>query len=100
MKDPLHLKGMFPALATVVHVEEDGDNNRFYAKAELIIEEDLDRAELHLPEVVHSVHATVLMNAKTGRNTFNISGKGDFPFAVGDKITVTCFPKGDMPPLA
>jgi hypothetical protein len=44
-----------------------------------------------------SVHATVLMNAKAGRNAFDISGKGISPFKLGDTIKVICFEKGEVP---
>ena len=44
-----------------------------------------------------SVHATVLMNAKAGRNAFDISGNGTSPFEVGDTIKVICFEKGGIP---
>ncbi len=91
---------MFPAIATVLRVEKDDVNRRFYAKAELILREDIDHAELQLPDIVHSVYGMVLVNAKAGRNTFNISGKGDSRFTVGDSIIVICFSKGEMPPLS
>jgi len=39
----------------------------------------------------------VLMNAKAGRNAFDISGSGASPFAVGDTMRVICFEKGEVP---
>jgi hypothetical protein len=91
---------MFLSVATISHFERDDELKRFYAKAELTLSEDLDHAELQLPDVVHSVHTIVLMNAKAGKNTFNISGKGDSPFAVGDPVRVTCFLKAKYRPCA
>jgi hypothetical protein len=37
------------------------------------------------------------MNAKAGRNAFDISGNGTSPFKLGDTIKVTCFEKGEVP---
>ena len=39
---------MFPASSIVKHVQNDDENNRFYAQAEVKLAEDLDHAELQL----------------------------------------------------
>jgi hypothetical protein len=88
---------MFPAVAIVNHVREDDENDRFYAQAELILAQDVSHAQLELKNVGSSVHATLLVNAKAGRNAFDISGNGTSPFKVGDTIEVTCFEKGEVP---
>jgi hypothetical protein len=88
---------MFPTVAIINHVQEDHENDRFYAQAELILVQDVSHAQLELKNVGSSVHATVLMNAKAGRNAFDISGNGASPFKVGDTIEVTCFEKGEVP---
>jgi hypothetical protein len=88
---------MFPSVAIVNHVQGNGENGRFYAQAELILTQDVSHAQLELGDVHFSVHATVLINAKPGRNAFDISGNGTSPFKVGDTIEVTCFEKGEVP---
>jgi hypothetical protein len=79
------------------HVQEDDENDRFYAQAELILTQDVSHAQLELKNVNSSVHATLLVNAKAGGNAFDISGNGTSPFKVGDTIEVTCFEKGEVP---
>lgn len=88
---------MFPSVAVVNHVHEDNENDRFYVQAELILAQDVSHAQLELKNVGSSVHATLLVNAKAGRNAFDISGNGTLPFKVGDTIEVTCFEKGEVP---
>jgi hypothetical protein len=88
---------MFPSVAIVNHVQESDENSSFYAQAELILAQDVSQAELELQDVNSSVHATVLMSAKAGRNAFDISGQGISPFKVGDTIKVICFEKGEVP---
>jgi hypothetical protein len=61
---------MFPASSIVKHVQNDDENNRFYAQAEVMLAEDLDHAELQLRDVDSSVYTAPLMNAKAGVNTF------------------------------
>jgi hypothetical protein len=63
---------MFTSVAIVTHVQKSDENNRFYAQAELILAQDVSHARLELEDVNYSVHATVLMNAKAGRNAFDI----------------------------
>jgi hypothetical protein len=88
---------MFPSVAIVSHVHEDDENDRFYAQAELVLTQDVSEAHLEPKNVGSSVQATVLMNAKVGRNAFDISGNGSSPFTLGDTIAVTCFEKGEVP---
>ena len=64
---------MFPSVAIVNHVQQNGENDKFYAQAELILAQDVSHAQLELESVNSSVHATVPMNAKAGRNAFDIS---------------------------
>jgi hypothetical protein len=70
---------MFPTVAVFNHVQDDDENDRFYAQAELILVQDASHAQLELKNVGSSVHATVLMSAKAGRNAFDISGNGTSP---------------------
>jgi hypothetical protein len=91
-----YIVSMFPSVAIVNHVQDNDENERFYAQAELILAQDVSQAQLELKDVDSSVHATVLMNAKAGRNAFDISGSGASPFAVGDRIRVICFEKGEV----
>ena len=88
---------MFPSVAIVNHVQENDENDSFYAQAELILAQDVSHAQLELKGVSSSVRATVLMNAKAGRNAFDITGNGTSPFEVGDTISVICFEKGEVP---
>jgi hypothetical protein len=88
---------MFPTIATVKHVLKNIENNRFYAKAEVTLKEDVDQAELQLKDVDESIHATVLMNEGAGVHLFHIEGDGEPPFKVGDTIRVICFRNGEMP---
>jgi hypothetical protein len=48
---------MFPASSIVKQVQNDDENNRFYAQAEVMLAEDLDHAELQLRELDSSVYA-------------------------------------------
>ncbi len=88
---------MFTSVAIVTHVQKSDENNRFYGQAELMLTQDVSHAQLELEDVNASVHATVLVNAKAGRNAFDITGAGHSPFEVGDTIKVTCFEKGEVP---
>jgi hypothetical protein len=74
---------MFPASSIVKQVQNDDENNRFYAQAEVVLAEDLDHAELQLRDIDSSVYAAPLINAKAGVNTFYISGSGNSPFKIG-----------------
>ena len=86
---------MFPASSIVKQVQNDDENNRFYAQAEVMLAEDLDHAELQLRDLDSSVHAAPLIHAKAGVNTFYISGSGNSPFKIGGTIPVICFPRGE-----
>jgi hypothetical protein len=88
---------MFSTVAIVNHIQEDDENDRFYAQAELLLTQNVSQAHIALKNVSSSVQATVLMNAKAGRNAFDISGNGISPFKLGDTIKVTCFEKGEVP---
>jgi hypothetical protein len=90
---------MFTSVAVVTHVQKSDENNRFYAQAELILAQDVSHARLELEDVNYSVHATVLMDAKAGRNAFDIRGDGASPFEVGDTIKVICFDEAKFPRL-
>lgn len=83
---------MFRAVAVITQVQEHHDYNKFYVQASVPLPEDIDYAELQLKDVDLSVHAAPLMNAKSGPNTFYISGSGYSPFKVGDTIPAVCFP--------
>jgi hypothetical protein len=92
-----YIVSMFSTVAIVNHIQEDDENDRFYAQAELLLTQDVSQAHIALKNVSSSVQATVLMNAKAGRNAFDISGNGISPFKLGDTIKVTCFEKGEVP---
>ena len=88
---------MFPSVAIVNHVQENDEKDMFYAQAELILPQDVSHAQLELEGMDFSVHATVLSNAKAGRNAFDLSGNGPSPFKVGDTIRAVCFERGEVP---
>ena len=92
-----YILSMFPSVAIVKHVQGNNENDTFYAQAELILAQDISHAQLELEDVDPSVHATVLMNAKAGRNAFDITGNGTSPFEIGDTIRAICFEKGEVP---
>jgi|ERR1700688_2396140 hypothetical protein len=92
-----YIVSMFPSVAIVNHVQENDKNDSFYAQAELILAQDVSHAQLELKGVNSSVRATVLMNAKAGRNAFDITGNGTSPFEIGDTIRAICFEKGEVP---
>jgi hypothetical protein len=77
---------VFPSVAIVNHVHEDNEDDRFYAQAELVLTQDVSQAHIELKSVGPNVHATLLVNAKAGRNAFDISGNGTPPFKAGDTI--------------
>jgi hypothetical protein len=88
---------MFHGVAIVNHVQENDEKATFYVQAELILSQDVIHAQLDLQHVDASVHATVLSDAKAGRNAFDIRGNGASPFKVGDTVRVICFEKGEVP---
>ena len=92
-----YVVSMFPAIAIVNHVQENDEKDMFDAQAELTLPQDVSHAQLGLEGLDFSVHATVLSNAKAGRNAFDISGNGASPFKVGDTIRAICFEKGEVP---
>ena len=92
-----YVVSMFPGTAIVNHVQENDEKDMFYAQAELTLPQDVSHAQLELEGMDFSVHATVLSNAKAGRNAFDISGNGTSPFKVGDAIRAVCFEKGEVP---
>jgi hypothetical protein len=83
---------MFCAVAVITQVQEHHDYNKFFVQASVTLTEDFDYAELQLKDVDLSVRAAPLINAKSGPNTFYISGSGYSPFKVGDTIPAVCFP--------
>jgi hypothetical protein len=85
---------VFPSVTIVNHVHE---NDRSYAQAELVLAQEVSQAHIELKNVGPCVQATVLMNAKAGKNAFDIRGNGTSPFKVGNTIEVTCFEKGEVP---
>jgi hypothetical protein len=64
---------VFPSVAIVNHVHE---NDRFYAQAELVLAQEVSQAHIELKSVGPCVQATVLMNAKAGKNAFAIRDNG------------------------
>ena len=92
-----YIASMFPSVAIVNHVQENDENTLFTRKQELILAQDVSHAQLELKGVNYSVRATVLVNAKAGRNVFDITGNGTSPFEVGDTISVICFERGEVP---
>jgi hypothetical protein len=43
-----YIVSMFPSVVIVNHVQEDDENARFYAQAELILAQDVSHAQLEL----------------------------------------------------
>jgi hypothetical protein len=63
---------VFPSVAIVNHVHEDNEKDRFYAQAELVLAQEVSQAHIELKSVGSCIQATVLMNAKAGKNAFDI----------------------------
>jgi hypothetical protein len=72
---------VFPSVAIVNHVHE---NDRFYAQAELVLAQEVSQAHIELKSVGPCVQATVLMNAKAGKNAFDIRGNGTLNLPSGE----------------
>ena len=88
---------MLPLLAIITYFDIDHDYRRFYAQAEVILSDAVDRAELRLKSVNSSVHAAPLFSARAGVNTFYISGIGASPFEVGETIPISYTSKKRIP---
>ena len=97
VSDELHPSIMFLTVAIVKQVQTDEDYNRFYAKAEATLAQDVDYAELQLADAQFGVQAIPIRSAKAGINIFYMSGSGTAPLKEGQSITVVCFAKGEMP---
>ena len=61
---------MFPASSIVKQVQNDDENKRFYAQAEVVLAEDLDHAELQLRDVDSSVLCGSAHERKGGSKYF------------------------------
>jgi hypothetical protein len=85
---------VFGAVAIVKHVEES--EGRFYAEAEIVLTEDVDKVKLQLGELSPQIpHAEHLVGVRAGTYTIGVSGNAPSPFQVDSTIPVLCYSKGE-----
>jgi hypothetical protein len=85
---------MFSAVAIVKHVEES--EGRFYAEAEIVLTEDVDKVNLELDELSPQIpHAEPLISVRAGTYTIGVSGNTPSPFQVDSTIPALCYSKGE-----
>jgi hypothetical protein len=85
---------VFGAVAIVKHVEES--EGRFYAEAEIVLTEDVDKVKLELDELSPQIpHAEPLLDVRAGTYTIGVSGNAPSPFQVDSTIPALCYSKGD-----
>ena len=85
---------MFGAAAILKRVEES--EGRFYAEAEIVVNEDVDLVKLELmhlsPQIPHADH---LLDVRAGTYTIGVSGNAPSPFQIDSTIPALCYPKGE-----
>ena len=85
---------MYGAVAIVKGVEES--EGRFYAEAEIVLNEDADMVKLELADLsLHIPHADPLIDVRAGVHTISVSGNLPSPFQVDSTIPALCYPKGE-----
>jgi hypothetical protein len=83
---------VYSAVAIVKHIEES--EGRFYAEAEIIITEDLEKVQLELAEISSQLpHAEPLLDVRPGTHTIGVSGNSPSPFQIDSTIPALCYPK-------
>ena len=88
---------MFGAAAILKRVEES--EGRFYAEAEIVVNEDVDVVKLepmHLsPQIPHADH---LLGVRAGTYTIGVFGDAPSPFPVDSTIAALCYAKRTRQP--
>jgi hypothetical protein len=71
---------VYGAIAIVKHVEES--EGRFYAEAEIVLNEDVDMVKLELADLSPQLpHAEPLLDVRAGTHTFGVSGNCSVAFS-------------------
>ncbi|HEV3210350.1 MAG TPA: hypothetical protein VGY91_08785 [Chthoniobacterales bacterium] len=84
----------YGAIAIVKHIEES--EGRFYAEADIVLTEDMDKVKLELDELGPQLpHAEPLLDVRADTYTIGVSGNAPSPFQVDSTIPALCFPKGE-----
>jgi hypothetical protein len=78
-----------PGVAIVTQVVEDAE--RFYAKAEIDITENLQKIELDLHGLDPNLHSDPVVDVHPGTHILKVSGNSPCPFQKGDKIPIKVF---------
>ena len=85
---------VFGTLAIVKKVEER--EGRFYAEAEIVLTEAVDKVKLELDELRPQIpHADPLLDARAGTYTIGVSGNAPSPFQIDSTIPALCYSKGE-----
>ena len=85
---------MYGAVAIEKQVEES--EGRFYAEAEIVLNEDVDMVKLELADLsLHIPHADPLIDVRAGVHTISVSGNLPSPFQVDSTIPAFCYQKGE-----
>jgi len=85
---------VYGAIAIVKRVEES--EGRFYAEAEIVLNEDVDMVKLELADLSPQIpHADPLLDVRAGVHTIGVSGNAPSPFQIDSTIPALCYPKGE-----
>jgi len=82
--------------AKIIHVQLEA-NDRFYAKAEIVVPDKFEHIEFFLNYICSEAHAPPLSDVEAGTYTFSISGEGKPPFDIGQSIMTRAFERGELP---
>jgi hypothetical protein len=85
---------VYGSVAIVKRVEES--EGRFYAEAEIVLNEDVDMVKLELADLSPLIpHADPLIDARAGVHTIAVSGNAPSPFQVDSTIPALCSQIGE-----
>ena len=85
---------MIPLPAKVSKIQLDF-SNRFSARAEVVVPENIGYVELF--DLPGGVHATNLSDVAPGKHEFLLHGDGKPPFKVGDTLSARGFSQDELP---
>jgi len=85
---------MTPLPAKVSKIQLDF-SNRFSARAEVVVPENIVYVELF--DLPGGVHATNLSDVAPGKHEFLLHGDGKAPFEVGDTLSARGFSQDELP---
>ena len=85
---------MIPLPAKVSKIQLDF-SNRFSARAEVVVPEDIVYVELF--DLPGGVHATNLSEVAPGTHELLLDGDGKPPFKVGDTLSARGFSRDELP---